>query len=155
MPHDVTSSTPARRAARALHPTSEGIGALDSEVLTAIVEGLAATVGPQSPVPVGVVRRCRLLDTEGYDAWLMVWGPNASAEIHDHDGSVSAMHIVHGVLRETVADIGSDRAVTTLHAAGSTASTSATDTHRLANGASHVTVSVHAYSPPLGERSET
>ena len=115
----------------------------------AIVEGLAATIGPQSPVPTGVVRRCRLLGTVGYDAWLMVWGPNAAAEIHDHDGSVGAVHVVHGGLRETVVDIGGNGSVTALHVAGSTASTSATDTHRLASSASQVTVSVHAYSPPI------
>ncbi len=149
MPNDTTASAAALHAARALHPSTDRTGAIDSEVLTAIVEGLASTIGPQSPAPVGVVRRVRLLDTTGYDAWLMVWGPTASAEIHDHDGSVGAMHVVHGVLLETVSDIGRDGSVTAMHRAGSTASTAATDTHRLANGASHVTVSVHAYSPPL------
>jgi hypothetical protein len=148
MPDDNTA-TAAPRAAKALHPSADRSGAIDSEVLTAIVEGLASTIGPQSPVPIGVVRRCRLLGTVGYDAWLMVWGRFASAEIHDHDGSVGAMRIVHGALRETVLDIDGEGSVTAVHVAGSTAVTSATDIHRLTNGGSHLTVSVHAYSPPL------
>src|SRR4051794_12419692 len=99
------------QTAKALHPSAEGTAAIDGQVLTAIVEGLASTIGPQSPAPSGVVRRCLLLDTAAYDAWLMVWGPDASAEGHDHDGSIGALHVVHGMLGETVSNIDGDGTV--------------------------------------------
>jgi hypothetical protein len=137
-------------SSRTLHPTSGRPTSVDATVLVDIAEGLASTLGPQNPAPRGVVRRCRLLGTDAYDAWLLVWGPDSAAEIHDHDGSIGAMHVAHGALRETVRDLAGERPVTALHPAGTTVTTGATDAHHLVNGRDEPAVSVHVYSPPLG-----
>jgi hypothetical protein len=146
--------SPARAAvdtvARMLHPSAPRVAALDSLVLTAIASGLGSVAEPGEELP-GAIHRVRLLDTAGYDAWLMVWGPGSVAEAHDHAGSVSVVNVVSGSLTETTADIDGVPALERTIRRGATTTLSATGRHTLANRTSGTSVSVHVYSPPLGD----
>ena len=137
-------------AARMLHPSSPRTTALDSLVLTAIAAGLGSVAQPGEELP-GVIRRVRLLDTAGYDAWLMVWGPGSVAEAHDHAGSVSVVNVVSGSLTESTADIDGIPAIERTIRRGATTTLSATGRHTLANRTTGTCASVHVYSPPLGD----
>jgi predicted metal-dependent enzyme (double-stranded beta helix superfamily) len=137
-------------SARLLHPSAPRLETLDSDVLTAIASGLGSVVGHEHELP-GVVRRERLLATAGYDAWLMVWGPRSVAESHDHAGSVSVVNVVAGALTESVSDIDGAGTLERTIIRGATATLPATGSHTLSNRGGRSAVSVHVYSPPLGD----
>jgi predicted metal-dependent enzyme (double-stranded beta helix superfamily) len=145
-----TRSAAAVEAARALHPSASGAQVLDSSVLTAIAGGLASVVDRQE-APSGQVRRVRLLETDAYDAWLLVWGPGAVADSHDHAGSVSVISVVSGSLTESAADIDAIPTDTRTIRSGRTTTLSATARHTLTNRNSGSSLSVHVFSPPLGD----
>jgi predicted metal-dependent enzyme (double-stranded beta helix superfamily) len=149
-------SSPAsrREAARALHPASTRTTPLDTSVLRDIAAGLAHSVDPDQQAEPWTTRATRLLTTEAYDAWLMVWGPAALSEAHDHDGSVGVVQLVAGSLLET--SLGIQASVPTplrRLEAGELLECPATEFHSLFNPTSGVTVTVNVYSPPLGDRS--
>lgn len=137
----------AESAARRLHPAAPVAAVLDSHVLTQIAEGLAQVVDDRDPVPAGGLRRRRLLATEGYDAWLLSWGPRARLDEHDHDGSVGVVHVVRGHLVEEGAHLAGSGARTV--GPGRTSAVSATDRHALAAGGDGA-LSIHVASPPAG-----
>lgn len=143
------------RAARALHPASNTRTApLDTSVLRDIAAGLAHAVEAGQHAEPWTTRATRLLTTEAYDAWLMVWGPAALSEAHDHDGSVGVVQVVAGSLLET--SLGIEATVPTplrRVEAGELLECPATEFHSLFNPTSGVTVTVNVYSPPLGDRS--
>lgn len=99
----------------------------------------------------------RLYGTDELDVWLMSWAPDRSTELHDHGGSLGALTVVSGSLRETRWDGGAlrDRRLD----AGDQAAfplgwvhdvvwaPEAITTGGVAPAAQ--TLSVHAYSPPL------
>jgi hypothetical protein len=154
-----TSATPTDRtpaggaAASPLHP-SHGPGSCDGPLDTATLGDIAAGLGAvfdDRRVEPGAVRTERLLATPQYDAWLMVWAPGTRASHHDHGGSASVVHVVAGTLAETARDIEGDADLTHLIPAGATSELGAIGSHVLANPTHDVTVSVHVYSPPIGE----
>ena len=148
----VSADTDARQtAARALHPSGRHSRALDAGVLVAIAEGLATVVDDSESAAPGVVRRTRLLDTSGYDAWLIVWGAGAMADDHDHAGSVGVVQVVAGTLTEVTADIDGGQDITRTIDQSRSSALAAIGRHTLANHTTGACVSVHVYSPPLGE----
>ncbi|OBG24259.1 cysteine dioxygenase [Mycolicibacterium celeriflavum] len=96
----------------------------------------------------------RLHGDDELDIWLISWAPGRSTELHDHGGSLGAMTVVSGALRETRWDGGSLR-----HrrlSAGDQAAFPLGWVHdvvrapeRAASASVASTLSVHAYSPPL------
>lgn len=111
----------------------------------------------------------RLETTDELDLWLISWTPDRSTELHDHAGSLGALTVVSGALRE-YRWTGHDLAVRILHA-GDQASFPLGWVHDVqrhdtglstvvepagvepagagAAGITEPTLSVHAYSPPL------
>ena len=139
---------PAESAARLRAPLHLEGETLDTEILSQIAGGLAASIGPSHVVDDGTIERVRVLATEGYDAWVMIWGPGASMAAHDHDGSVGVLHVIDGELAETVLDDGTeDRRRLPV---GTTTEFAATHRHALENLSSVTARSVNVYSPPLG-----
>ncbi|MDA2892676.1 cysteine dioxygenase family protein [Mycolicibacterium sp. BiH015] len=99
----------------------------------------------------------RLHGTEELDVWLISWVPDRSTELHDHGGSLGALTVVSGSLRETRWDGGAlrDRRLV----AGDQAAFPLGWVHDVVwapetittGGVAPIapTLSVHAYSPPL------
>lgn len=170
--HHHATSTPALRApvaedlevracmeaARALHPSASSTHPatrrehpLAEDTLAAIADGLAAVADEAASAAPGEVRRTRLLDTTGYDAWQIVWGPGSVAADHDHAGSISVLRLVTGSLTETVAEINGTTIVQHDIDADGTSALAIAGRHSLANRRAATAVSIHVYSPPLGE----
>jgi hypothetical protein len=89
------------------------------------------------------------------DVWLISWVPDRSTELHDHGGSLGALTVVSGALRETRWDgevlrrrrlVAGDQAAFPLGWVHDVVW--ARDTTAPIN-ISAPTLSVHAYSPPL------
>ncbi|ADT98130.1 MULTISPECIES: cysteine dioxygenase [Mycolicibacterium] len=98
----------------------------------------------------------RLHGNEELDVWLISWVPDCSTELHDHGGSLGALTVVSGALRETRWDGSAlrDRRLV----AGDQAAFPLGWVHDVVWARDGVTVggiapaptlSVHAYSPPL------
>jgi hypothetical protein len=98
----------------------------------------------------------RLHGDEELDVWLISWAPDRSTELHDHGGSLGALTVVSGALRETRWD---GRAFRRRRLnAGDQAAFPLGWVHdvvwapdRKSSGPIVIapTLSVHAYSPPL------
>ncbi len=82
------------------------------------------------------------------DVWLLCWTPVNDTGWHDHDVSSGAVAVVAGELVENNLRVGGG-AMETRIGAGKAFSFGPEHIHRL-NGAGRGSVSVHAYSPPLG-----
>lgn len=124
---------------------------LSVEALALIAEGLAATVEPgglELPAP-GTRRYIELLETESYNAWLIVWAPSGALEPHDHGGSRGAVRVVQGRLFETYTDEPGRPLRTHAADAGETLDIPAHRIHEVWNPMQDVAVSIHVYSPPL------
>ena len=99
----------------------------------------------------------RLHGTDELDVWLISWVPERSTELHDHGGSLGALTVVTGSLRETRWDGGAlrDRRLV----AGDQAAFPLGWVHDVVWAPETITtggvaptvptLSVHAYSPPL------
>lgn len=93
----------------------------------------------------------RLYGDDELDIWLISWVPDKSTELHDHGGSLGALTVVSGALRETRWDGQGlrDRELT----AGAQAGFPLGWVHDVVWAPPPVrvpvTLSVHAYSPPL------
>lgn len=129
---------------------------LDAEVLSDIAAGLAHAVDQAGAAGAAAgarraVLRERLLATDGYDAWLLAWPAGAETDMHDHNGSVGVMHVVVGELVEVHTRLEGGTRVRSHHDAGSTSTTGVDQIHSLHNPGATASVSVHVYSPPLGE----
>lgn len=124
---------------------------LSVDALAVIAEGLAATVdltGLDRP-PAGTRHYVELLETEGYNAWLIVWAPSGTLEPHDHGGSTGFVRVVSGRLFETYTDEPGRPLRTRAADAGETLDIPAHRIHEVWNPTQDVSVSVHVYSPPL------
>ncbi|MFV1364943.1 cysteine dioxygenase family protein [Mycolicibacterium elephantis] len=93
----------------------------------------------------------RLHGDDELDIWLISWVPDRSTELHDHGGSLGALTVVSGALRETRWDGAALR-----HrrlSAGDQAAFPLGWVHDVVwapdRNDSVPTLSVHAYSPPL------
>ena len=143
-----TVPQPAESAARLKAPVHLEGETLDLGILSEIASGLAASVGPPHAVGEGAIERVRVLATEGYDAWVMIWGPGATIAEHDHDGSLGVLHVIDGELAEVVVlDDGEQRRRLPV---GETTEFAATHRHALENPSMVTARSVNVYSPPLG-----
>lgn len=156
-----TCEDTSRAAARALHPAGPATGPatadtnvtpLDTAVLDDIAAGLATVAASTGPVAPWEVRTTLLLATAAYDAYLMEWGPAAMSDTHDHDGSVGVVHVVDGTLLESSQPLESalPAPVRRLHTGDST-QIAAAQFHRLFNRSTDTAVTVHVFSPPIGE----
>ncbi|MGV0718796.1 cysteine dioxygenase family protein [Mycolicibacterium sp. XJ662] len=93
----------------------------------------------------------RLHGDDELDIWLISWVPDRSTELHDHGGSLGALTVVSGSLRETRWDgaVLRHRRLS----AGDQAAFPLGWVHDVVwapdRDASAHTLSVHAYSPPL------
>ncbi|MBN6053898.1 cysteine dioxygenase family protein [Nonomuraea sp. RK-328] len=81
------------------------------------------------------------------DVWLLCWRPEDDTGWHDHDVSSGAVHVVRGALLECNPRIGGEH-LETVVPEGRSFSFGPDHIHRL-TGATHGSVSIHAYSPPL------
>ncbi|OBI76236.1 cysteine dioxygenase family protein [Mycobacterium sp. E740] len=96
----------------------------------------------------------RLHGDDELDIWLISWVPDRSTELHDHGGSLGALTVVSGALRETRWDGGALRQRRL--SAGDQAAFPLGWVHdvvwapeRDSSAAVAPALSVHAYSPPL------
>ncbi len=99
----------------------------------------------------------RLESTAEVDVWLISWVPDRSTELHDHAGSLGALTVVSGALREW--SWRGTRLRTRRIDAGARAAFPLGWVHDVARHPAAVdgavdsglapTLSVHAYSPPL------
>lgn len=96
----------------------------------------------------------RLHGDDELDLWLISWVPDRSTEMHDHGGSLGALTVLSGTLRETRWDGGALRSRRL--AAGDQAAFPLGWVHdvvwapdRDTSAPVTPTLSVHAYSPPL------
>lgn len=96
----------------------------------------------------------RLYGDDELDVWLISWVPDRSTEMHDHGGSLGALTVVSGTLRETRWD--GERLRRRRLRAGDQAAFPLGWVHdvvwapdRDLSPPTTPTLSVHAYSPPL------
>ncbi len=121
-------------------------------MLDDIAAGLASVAEPTGPVQPWEVRTTLLLATAAYDAYLMEWGPAAMSDAHDHDGSVGVVHVVSGTLLESSQAIESPTPSPVRRLAqGDATQIPAAEFHRLFNRSNDAAVTVHVFSPPIGE----
>lgn len=85
----------------------------------------------------------RLHSDDELDVWLINWKPGLSTELHDHGGSLGALTVISGELREH--RWNGHRLRSRRLAAGDQAAFPLGWVHDVAGDA----LSVHAYSPPL------
>jgi mannose-6-phosphate isomerase-like protein (cupin superfamily) len=90
--------------------------------------------------------------TRDFDAWLIAWPGETTAELHDHGGSRGALHVISGSLVETV-PWRDDRGVLTVARrevhSDVTLAFGAGHVHDVRNEALVPALSLHVYSPPL------
>ena len=85
---------------------------------------------------------------EYVDVWLLCWTPQNDTGWHDHDISSGAVAVVEGVLKECLPRIGGAHMEVEV-GAGTSFSFGPDHIHRVVGSADR-SVSIHAYSPPLG-----
>lgn len=104
---------------------------------------------PPDGVPTHERWYIRLYGDDELDVWLISWVPGHSTELHDHAGSLGAVTVVSGALTETRWD-GQELRERRLDA-GDQAGFPLGWVHDVewAPSPESVTLSVHAYSPPL------
>ena len=112
---------------------------------------------PAGGPPTGERWFTRLHGNDELDVWLISWVPNRATELHDHGGSLGALTVVSGALRETRWDGEALRNRKLV--AGDQAAFPLGWVHDVVWARESVTaggiatpaptLSVHAYSPPL------
>jgi hypothetical protein len=116
-----------------------------------VLSGRCDHVLPAGGVPRNDRWFTRLHGDDELDLWLISWVPDRSTELHDHGGSLGALTVVSGALRETRWD-GEALRRRRLRA-GDQAAFPLGWVHDVVWTPEPVTVtptlSVHAYSPPL------
>ena len=134
-----------------LSATKSDQRALAAYALSVIAEGLAATVDVENIATPATGTRdyTQLLETDEYNAWMIVWAPSGALEPHDHGGSRGAVRVVAGRLCETYADDPGQALRTRVADGGQTLDIPSHRIHEVWNPTKTVAVSVHVYSPPL------
>ncbi|MEN3316334.1 MAG: hypothetical protein V7605_2568 [Acidimicrobiaceae bacterium] len=118
--------------------------------LIAIAAGLASAVGgDELTLEPGEPRAfVRLLEAPTYEAWLIAWGPMAALDLHDHGGSVGAIHVVRGELVETYTDRHRRHPLRSRQVrGGDDVVVPASRVHEVWNAGPDDALSVHVYSP--------
>lgn len=135
-----------------MQPRSSTAHAAPMVRLAAIAAGLAQSL-PLEPIELsgdGDRSYARLLSTDLYEAWLIVWSPAADLELHDHGGSIGAFHVASGSLVEEYTDLDRPAPLQRLVLEpGVTREVPILRVHRVNNPGPLTAVSVHVYSPPL------
>ena len=140
-------------SARACHPAAGGATTLlDGELLAEIAAGLGRGA-PIETLPDGSHRRWSyVIRAEHYEALIIAWPPGTGLAMHDHGGSLAALHIIGGRLRERYIDAHNRTQVRWL-TAGDTMRMDAHHAHEMINLDDSEAISVHVYSPPLADNS--
>jgi predicted metal-dependent enzyme (double-stranded beta helix superfamily) len=128
------------------------VPSLSRGALTELVRQTAsdeASWRPRLEFPAGTDRWwTRLLNDPAVDVWLLSWLPGQTTELHDHGSSAAAFNVVEGELDEV--RIGTDGA--SAHhrrPRGSLTWLAPGLLHDVSGGGDGLSVSIHAYSPPL------
>ena len=127
--------------------------------VVAVLDSLACrpdlvSLAQRLPAPDGLRSWTRLVCTDDFDAWLIVWGAASEVGVHDHGDSHGAIQVLAGSLVEAY------RAAASLGAArtrwrrrtlrpGQSIDIPPTRVHNVSNPGSRTAVSLHVYSPPL------
>lgn len=99
----------------------------------------------------GVGRRWALLQRDDdMEAWIIAWPAGTGLGLHDHAGSGAGIHIVAGRLRERYVGADGDLVVRWWHG-GSQYDLPGDHVHEVINVDSDEAISVHVYSPPVGD----
>jgi quercetin dioxygenase-like cupin family protein len=86
---------------------------------------------------------------EDASIWLICWSEGHDTGFHDHDGSSGAVVVITGEVEEQRLRVGAPTANTRLRA-GEAFDFDAAAIHRVRHVGTGPTVTIHAYSPPLG-----
>ena len=125
---------------------------LNTELLAEIAAGLGHAA-PIHSLPGGNHRRWSyVIRAAHYEALIIAWPPGTGLAMHDHGGSLAAMHVIGGQLRERYLDDSGSAQVRWL-AAGDTVQMGANHAHEVINLDDTEAISVHVYSPPLTDDS--
>src|SRR4051794_1989650 len=123
---------------------------------TVDLAGIASALGRSAIadlVPLGATRRwAYVIDNDRYEAIVIAWPPGTGLGMHDHRGSTAAIHVVNGRLRERYLDTDGRVKIRWL-SSGETIELSSIHVHEVVNLDDAEVVSVHVYSPPLGDDS--
>ena len=123
---------------------------LNAQQLSRIAADLASTPVAEL-VPAGSVRRWwHAIREDDYEAVVIAWPPGTGLGMHDHGGSLAAIHVLNGRLRERYLDDDELVQVRWL-LAGETIDLPGTHVHEVINFDDVEVVSVHVYSPPLDD----
>lgn len=122
--------------------------ALSASALARLAGRLGAR--PDLPTPPGDDRRwVRVARTSRYEAWLIVWPHGTGLALHDHAGSAAGVAMVSGRLRERF--VCGPSLHTRWWSAGDTFALDADHAHEVFSLDGADAVSIHVYSPPLGD----
>ena len=115
----------------------------------AVLSGSFDHLLPTGGLPVGGRWFRRLHSEDELDVWLISWAPGHATELHDHAGSLGALTVLSGALREYRWD--GKRLQGRRLEAGDQAAFPLGWVHDVTADVPMVTetLSVHAYSPPL------
>ena len=102
-------------------------------------------VGELFDVPAGERRWRKVASASTYDAWLVAWAPGAGIPEHDHGGATAVFHVVRGSLVERTS------AKTRVINSGGLATVRPWQRHEVHNAGAAPALSLHVYSPPLGD----
>lgn len=122
------------------------LGVLASRLAAAVRRGDR----PKLHASTGERRWVKLVSTSTYDAWLVAWAPGTGLAAHDHGGATGAFAVVTGSLVNQTVVEGEPVQRRTVNAGG-VATVSPTLLHSVRNVDTAPALSVHVYSPPLGD----
>ncbi len=122
--------------------------------LTAIADALVADASPWPSVTGGVRREWYLVTaTEAFEAYVIIWPPGGSIDLHDHGDCAGAVVVIDGELVETAVSEVAPGVVTTSSTrvpAGGSVAFAGHHVHDITNNSSTTPArSVHVYSPRL------
>ena len=91
-----------------------------------------------------------LMRDEQVEVWVLSWLPGQDTGYHDHGGSAAAIRVTRGQIVEERLTLAGPPKGHTL-AEGAIGVVPALHIHRVHHSGAEPAVSIHAYSPPLGE----
>ena len=86
---------------------------------------------------------------EEVEVWVVCWMPGHDTGFHDHDTSAAAIVVAEGAISEQRLAVGRAH-VDRRFQAGQTFAVRPSDIHRVQHAGEQPSVTIHAYSPPLG-----
>jgi predicted metal-dependent enzyme (double-stranded beta helix superfamily) len=133
--------------------TATATRALSVEHLRGLVQGLATNPDRWRPLvhhdpdQRGVAL---LFRDEDVEVWVLSWMPGQDTGYHDHGGSSAAIYVAEGAVREDRLSFSGPPRGHTL-SQQDVSVVPALHIHRVRHSGTVPAVSIHAYSPPLGE----